>query len=92
MDELMAARSLGTRPVVTLGGDAIAHVRDTLFDADARRITGFTLTGRRLLSGPLPHALPWPSVHALGHEYAGVRYRGRANRSRIGGWATSTSA
>ncbi|WP_053914791.1 PRC-barrel domain-containing protein [Streptomyces sp. TP-A0875] len=73
MDELMAARSLGTRPVVTLGGDVIAHVRDTLFDADARRITGFTLTGRRLLSGPLPHALPWPSVHALGHDAVMMR-------------------
>ncbi|MBQ0826912.1 PRC-barrel domain-containing protein [Streptomyces tagetis] len=73
MDELMTARSLTTRPVVTLGGDAIAHVRDTLFDAEARWITGFTLTGRRLLSGPLPHALPWPSVHALGHDAVMLR-------------------
>jgi sporulation protein YlmC with PRC-barrel domain len=68
MSELMDARTLTTRPVVTLGGDAVAHVRDTVFDAAAGRITGFTLTGRGLLSGPLKQSLPWPGVYALGHD------------------------
>lgn len=68
MDELMAARSLTTRPVVTLGGDAVAHVKDTVCDAAAERITGFTLTGRGLLSGPLKEGLPWSAVYALGHD------------------------
>ncbi|MFE0810449.1 PRC-barrel domain-containing protein [Streptomyces sp. NPDC058794] len=75
MNELMAARSLTTRPVVTLGGDAVAHVKDTVCDADAGRITGFTLTGRGLLSGPLKDGLPWPSVYALGHDAVMIRDR-----------------
>ncbi|CAL9370242.1 PRC-barrel domain-containing protein [Streptomyces griseomycini] len=75
MNELMAVRSLTTLPVVTLGGDAVAHVKDTVFDASAVRITGFTLTGRTLLSGPLPQDLPWPAVHCLGHHAVMVRGR-----------------
>ncbi|MFB7928485.1 MULTISPECIES: PRC-barrel domain-containing protein [Streptomyces] len=66
MNQLMAARSLTTLPVVTLGGDAVAQIKDTVFDAAAGRITGFTLSGRGLLSGPLKQSLPWPAVHALG--------------------------
>lgn len=75
MDELMAARSLTTRPVVTLGGDAVAHVKDTVCDAAAERITGFTLTGRGLLSGPLKEGLPWSAVYALGHDAVMIRDR-----------------
>ncbi|GGW82291.1 PRC-barrel domain-containing protein [Streptomyces caelestis] len=68
MNELMAARSLTTLPVVTLGGDAVAHVKHTVFDAAAGRVAGFTLSGRGLLSGPLKQRLPWPAVHSLGHD------------------------
>ncbi|MCZ9348863.1 PRC-barrel domain-containing protein [Streptomyces mutabilis] len=75
MNELMAARSITTRPVVTLGGDAVAHVKDTVCDADASRITGFTLSGRGLLSGPLKEGLPWSAVWALGHDAVMIRDR-----------------
>ncbi|MFJ7772827.1 PRC-barrel domain-containing protein [Streptomyces sp. NPDC097107] len=75
MNELMTARSLTTRPVVTLGGDAVAHVKDTVCDATASRITGFTLTGRGLLSGPMKEGLPWSAVHALGHDAVMIRDR-----------------
>ncbi|MFF9457615.1 PRC-barrel domain-containing protein [Streptomyces flaveolus] len=74
MNELMGARSLTTRPVVTLGGDAIAHVKDTVFDAAAGRITGFTLSGRGL-SGPMKEGLPWSAVYALGHDAVMIRDR-----------------
>ncbi|GAB2727497.1 PRC-barrel domain-containing protein [Streptomyces bullii] len=73
MSELMAARSLTTRPVVTLGGDAVAQVKDTVFDAAAGRVTGFTLSGRGLLSGPLKQSLPWSGVHSLGHDAVMIR-------------------
>ncbi|GAA3987570.1 PRC-barrel domain-containing protein [Streptomyces marokkonensis] len=73
MNELMAARSLTTRPVVTLGGDAVAHVKDTVCDAAAGRITGFTLSGRGLLSGPSKEGLPWSAVYALGHDAVMIR-------------------
>ncbi|CAM5550068.1 PRC-barrel domain-containing protein [Streptomyces fumanus] len=75
MDELMTARSLTTRPVVTLGGDAVAQVKDTVFDAAAGRIVGFALSGRGLLSGSLGHRLPWSAVHCLGHDAVMIRSR-----------------
>ncbi|MFE1249425.1 PRC-barrel domain-containing protein [Streptomyces sp. NPDC058735] len=73
MNELMAARSLTTLPVVTLDGDAVAQVKDTVFDPAAGRVTGFTLSGRGLLSGPLKQSLPWAGVHALGRDAVMVR-------------------
>jgi sporulation protein YlmC with PRC-barrel domain len=75
MNELMGARSLTTRPVVTLGGDAVAHVKDTVLDDATARITGFTLSGRRLWGGPMKECLPWPVVYALGHDAVMVRDR-----------------
>ena len=76
MNGLTAVRSLTTLPVVTLGGDAVAHVKDTVFDTAAGRIASFTLTGRTLMSGPLPQDLPWPAVHCLGHHAVMVRDEG----------------
>jgi sporulation protein YlmC with PRC-barrel domain len=88
MDELMTARSLTTRPVVTLGGDAVAQVKDTVFDAAAGRIAGFTLSGRGLLSGSLRHGLPWHAVHRLGHDAVMIR----ARRGPAGGSAAPAEA
>ncbi|MGV9562808.1 PRC-barrel domain-containing protein [Streptomyces sp. NPDC003480] len=75
MNELTGARELTGRPVVTLGGDAVAQVRDTVFDGPAGRITGFTLSGRGLLAGPLRKSLPWGAVHALGRHAVLIRDR-----------------
>ncbi|MFC9930675.1 PRC-barrel domain-containing protein [Streptomyces sp. NPDC127190] len=66
MNTLMLASELTGRVVVTLGGEAVAQIRDTVFDARAGRITGFTLSGRGLLAGPLKKILPFPGVHAIG--------------------------
>ncbi|MGW6056332.1 PRC-barrel domain-containing protein [Streptomyces sp. NPDC055189] len=68
MTTLMLAAELTKRPVVTLGGEAVAQIKDTVFDASGGRITGFTLAGRGLLSGPLKQSLPWSGVHALGPD------------------------
>ncbi|MCO4699221.1 hypothetical protein LRR80_05314 [Streptomyces sp. RO-S4] len=68
-----AVRSLTTPPVVTLGGDAVALVRDTVFDTSARRIASFTLSGPALLSGPLSRDLPWPAVHCPGRRAVMIR-------------------
>ncbi|MEU3247623.1 PRC-barrel domain-containing protein [Streptomyces sp. NPDC006875] len=75
MSELTAARSLGGRPVVTLGGDVVAQIKDTVFDGLAGRVTGFTLSGRGLLAGPLKQSLPWSAVHSVGHDAVMVRGR-----------------
>ncbi|WP_435270045.1 PRC-barrel domain-containing protein [Streptomyces sp. 1222.5] len=66
MNRLMLASELGKRVVVTLGGEAVAQIKDTVFDAGAGRITGFTLSGRGLLAGPLKKSLPFSAVHAVG--------------------------
>ncbi|WP_330335973.1 PRC-barrel domain-containing protein [Streptomyces sp. NBC_00557] len=66
MNTLMLASELTGRVVVTLGGEAVAQIRDTVFDAQAGRIKGFTLSGRGLLSGPLKESLPFSGVHAIG--------------------------
>lgn len=63
---LMLASELTKRDVVTLGGEAVAQIKDTVFDAAAGRITGFTLSGRGLLAGPLKRSLPFGAVHAVG--------------------------
>ncbi|MFE8949611.1 PRC-barrel domain-containing protein [Streptomyces sp. NPDC007856] len=66
MITLILASELTKRVVVTLSGDAVAQVRDTVFDAQAGRISGFTLSGRGLLAGPLKKSLPFSGVHAIG--------------------------
>ncbi|MER5346658.1 MULTISPECIES: PRC-barrel domain-containing protein [Streptomyces] len=76
MSELMSARDLGGRPVVTLGGEAVARVKDTVFDGPAGRVTGFTLNGRGLLAGPLKQSLPWSAVHSLGRDAVMILGRG----------------
>ncbi|MEU6556544.1 PRC-barrel domain-containing protein [Streptomyces sp. NPDC046915] len=100
----MAARSLSTLPVVTLAGDAVAQIKDTVFDAPAGHITGFTLSGRGLLSGPLKQSLPWSGVHSLGHhavmindpgvltEAAAVVVRREAVKGRVLGAKVLTDA
>ncbi|MFI9469454.1 PRC-barrel domain-containing protein [Streptomyces sp. NPDC052492] len=76
MNGLRAVRSLMTLPVVTLGGDAVALVRDTVFDTSARRIASFTLSGPALLSRPLSRDLPWQAVHCLGRRAVMIRDAG----------------
>ncbi|WP_164842703.1 PRC-barrel domain-containing protein [Actinoplanes solisilvae] len=68
MSVLTLATALVGRPVVTLGGDDIGQVKDVVYAAESRRVTGFTLAGRGLLSGPLRRALPWTGVHAVGRD------------------------
>ncbi|MFH8336486.1 PRC-barrel domain-containing protein [Streptomyces sp. AM6-12] len=62
----LLASELTKRVVVTLSGEAVAQVKDTVFDSGAGRITGFTLSGRGLLAGPLKVSLPFSGVHAIG--------------------------
>ncbi|WP_374028557.1 PRC-barrel domain-containing protein [Streptomyces sp. NEAU-sy36] len=62
----LLASELTKRVVVTLSGEAVAQVKDTVFDFKAGRIIGFTLSGRGLLAGPLKVSLPFSGVHAIG--------------------------
>lgn len=65
----MRARELFGRPVVTLdGAEAVAEIKDVLFDHAEAAVVGFTLNGRGRFAGPLKVVLPWSRVAALGRD------------------------
>jgi len=66
MKELVRGTDLVGLPVVTLGGDDIAEVRDVLFDAAAGQITGFTLNRRGRLKRRMSEVLTREQVLAVG--------------------------
>ncbi len=68
MTELMRSSEITGRPVVTLGGEDVAQIKDIVFVADEGEVGGFTLAGRGVFAGPLDVALPWSAVHALGRS------------------------
>lgn len=68
MTLLVRAKDVIGRPVVTLGGEDVAQVKDVVYLGSGGSVAGFTLNGRRLLSGPLKKALPWTSVLGLGRD------------------------
>ena len=77
MSRLM--RSVGElmkRPVVTMGGEDVAQVKDIVYSAGGGAVGGFTLAGRGLMSGPLKQALAWSSVMALGPDAVMIRDEG----------------
>ena len=55
-------------PVVTLGGDDVAEVRDVVYDPSQGRLVGFTLNSRGWLGRRLKDSLSWGSVVALGPD------------------------
>jgi len=65
---LMRAGELPGRPVVTLGGERAAEIKDVVFDRERGRVEGFTLNNHGLFSRSRHDALPWPGVHALGSD------------------------
>ncbi|MGD9482079.1 PRC-barrel domain-containing protein [Streptomyces sp. TRM70308] len=73
MTVLMLATELAKRPVVTLAGEAVAQVKDVVFDSGGGRVGAFTLSGRGLFSGPMKQALPWSGVTGLGEDAVMIR-------------------
>jgi uncharacterized protein YrrD len=65
---LMRAKEIVKRPVVTLGGEAVAQIKDIVYGGMAGEVIGFTLAGRGLFAGPRKEALAWAKVHALGRD------------------------
>ncbi len=73
MSRLMRTSELMKRPVVTMGGEDVAQVKDIVYSAGGGAVGGFTLAGRGLLAGPLKQALAWSSVMALGPDAVMIR-------------------
>ena len=68
MTLLVRATELVKRPVVTLGGEDVAQIKDVLYDAASGAVSGFTLNGRGIFAGPLKQALPMAGVTAIGRD------------------------
>jgi uncharacterized protein YrrD len=65
---LLRASELIGRPVVTLGGDLVAEIKDIVFERTGGRIAGFTLRNPGLFSRARKDALPWGGVHGAGRD------------------------
>jgi uncharacterized protein YrrD len=72
MTLLMKATEIIKRPVVTLGGEDVAQIRDVVYDDDGI-VAGFTLAGRGIFAGPRKDALEWSAVLALGPDAVMIR-------------------
>ncbi|MFI5763121.1 PRC-barrel domain-containing protein [Streptomyces sp. NPDC051563] len=73
MTGYVRASEIAKLPVVTLGGEDVAQVKDIVFDAAHGGVRCFTLSGRGVFSGPLRRELLWSRVHALGPDAVMVR-------------------
>jgi uncharacterized protein YrrD len=58
MKPLVTASAIHGLPVVTLGGEDVAEVRDVIYSPDAGRVVGLTLNKRGFLSGRRREVLP----------------------------------
>lgn len=65
---LLRASELAGRPVVTLGGELVAEIKDIVFERSGGRIAGFTLRNPGLFSRSRKDSLPWGSVHGVGRD------------------------
>ncbi|MEO6414028.1 MAG: PRC-barrel domain-containing protein [Pedococcus sp.] len=73
MSRLVRTSELMKRPVVTMGGEDVAQIKDVVYSAGHGAVGGFTLAGRGVMSGPLRQALAWSSVMALGPDAVMIR-------------------
>ncbi|MGH3854870.1 MAG: PRC-barrel domain-containing protein [Pseudonocardiaceae bacterium] len=65
---LLRASELAGRPVVTLGGELVAEIKDIVFERTGGRIAGFTLRNPGLFSRSRKDSLPWSGVHGVGRD------------------------
>lgn len=69
MTLLVRASELNQRPVVTLGGEDVAEIKDVVYGGSGGEIIGFTLNKRGgFFRGRLAEILLWPEVHGLGRD------------------------
>ncbi len=65
---LLRTSELVGRPVVTLGGELVAEIKDIVFESTGGRIAGFTLRNPGLFSRARKDSLPWSEVHGVGRD------------------------
>jgi len=66
---LLRATEISGLPVVSIAdGEAVADVKDVVYDPDRGSLIGFTLNKRGFLKGPMKAVLPMSSVAAIGRD------------------------
>ena len=66
---LLRATEISGLPVVSIAdGEAVAEVKDVVYDPDRGSLMGFTLNKRGFLKGPMKAVLPISSVAAIGRD------------------------
>jgi uncharacterized protein YrrD len=70
---LLRGKELMSIPVVTLGGDDVAEVRDVVYEPNAGQLVGFTLNKRGWLAGRHRSDLAVSAVAALGRDAIMIR-------------------
>ena len=73
MNVLIKASQVIGLPVVTLGGEDVAEVRDVVYDPTQGRLVGFTLNAHGWLGRRMKDSLSWGSVTALGPDAVMIR-------------------
>lgn len=68
MSRLIKATDVVGLPVVTLGGDDVAEVRDVVYEPSRGGLIGFTLNKRGFFSGRLKQVLTIDGVRAVGRD------------------------
>lgn len=68
MSLLFRMSELVGRPVVTVGGEDVAEIKDVVYAGEAGELAGFTLRKRGMLGGPLKTALAYGHVRGLGRD------------------------
>ncbi len=68
MNRLARATEMIGLPVVTLGGEDVAEVRDVVFESRRGDLLGFTLNQRGFFAGRLRTTLLVDDVRAVGHD------------------------
>ncbi len=68
MSGLTRATELISRPVVTMAGDALAEVKDVVYDSDEGSVLGFTLNRRGWLGKPLDRILAADAIASIGRD------------------------
>ena len=90
---LLRATEINGLPVVSIAdGEALADVKDVVYDPDQGSLVGFTLNKRGFLKGPMKAVLPISSVAAIGRDAVMVADTGACEEKGSGGGAVAAGA
>ncbi len=66
MTAILRAGDLPGRPLVSLGGERLAEIKDVVFDRKSGDVLGFTLNEPGFFKGTRDEGVPMDAVHGIG--------------------------